>query len=53
MTTVLRCSSTLFRFRQEAQTMGFFKTAAFTAMLGMTATAGIAQEVTLRFQHFV
>ncbi|WP_299787352.1 TRAP transporter substrate-binding protein [uncultured Marivita sp.] len=33
--------------------MSFFKTAALTAMLGLTATTGIAQEVTLRFQHFV
>jgi TRAP-type C4-dicarboxylate transport system substrate-binding protein len=33
--------------------MTFLKTAALTAMLGITATTGIAQEVTLRFQHFV
>ncbi|MCK0151442.1 TRAP transporter substrate-binding protein [Marivita sp. S6314] len=33
--------------------MTFLKTAAVTAMLGLTATTGIAQDVTLRFQHFV
>ena len=33
--------------------MRFFKTAALTAMLGLAATTGVAQEVTLRFQHFV
>lgn len=33
--------------------MTFLKTAALTAILGITATTGIAQEVTLRFQHFV
>ena len=33
--------------------MTFLKTAALTAMLGITATTGMAQEVTLRFQHFV
>ena len=33
--------------------MTFLKTAALAAMLGITATTGIAQEVTLRFQHFV
>ncbi|MBR9842672.1 MAG: TRAP transporter substrate-binding protein [Rhodobacteraceae bacterium] len=30
-----------------------FKSAALAALLGLTATQGIAQEVTLRFQHFV
>lgn len=30
-----------------------FKSAALAALLGLTATAGLAQEVTLRFQHFV
>jgi TRAP-type C4-dicarboxylate transport system substrate-binding protein len=30
-----------------------FKSAALAALLGLTATTGIAQEVTLRFQHFV
>ncbi len=29
------------------------KSAALAALLGLTATTGIAQEVTLRFQHFV
>lgn len=33
--------------------MTFFKTAALTAILGMTATTGFAAEHTLRFQHFV
>lgn len=33
--------------------MTFLKTAALAAILGITATTGIAQEVTLRFQHFV
>ena len=33
--------------------MTFLKTAALTAMLGITATTGFAQDVTLRFQHFV
>jgi len=33
--------------------MTFLKTAALAAALGLTATSGIAQEVTLRFQHFV
>ncbi|SHH52730.1 TRAP transporter substrate-binding protein [Marivita hallyeonensis] len=33
--------------------MTFLKTAALAAILGMTATTGIAQDVTLRFQHFV
>lgn len=30
-----------------------FKSAALAALLGLSATAGLAQEVTLRFQHFV
>ena len=33
--------------------MTFLKTAALSTLLGLTATAGLAQEVTLRFQHFV
>ena len=33
--------------------MSAIRTAALAAILGFTATAGIAQEVTLRFQHFV
>ena len=33
--------------------MTLFKSAALAALLGMTATAALAQEVTLRFQHFV
>ncbi|SPF77525.1 TRAP transporter substrate-binding protein [Pseudoprimorskyibacter insulae] len=33
--------------------MTFLKSAALAAVLGMTATAGFAQDVTLRFQHFV
>ncbi|MDP4990382.1 MAG: C4-dicarboxylate ABC transporter, partial [Marivita lacus] len=33
--------------------MTLLKTAALAALLGLTATTGIAQEVTLRFQHFV
>ena len=33
--------------------MTFLKTAALAAALGLTATSGIAQEFTLRFQHFV
>lgn len=33
--------------------MNLFKSAAIAAALGLTATAGLAQEVTLRFQHFV
>lgn len=33
--------------------MKLLKTAALTAILGLTATTGVAQDVTLRFQHFV
>ncbi|OUS19875.1 C4-dicarboxylate ABC transporter [Litorivita pollutaquae] len=33
--------------------MSFMKSAALAAVLGLTATASVAQEVTLRFQHFV
>jgi predicted MFS family arabinose efflux permease len=33
--------------------MTFLKTAALAVTLGLTATTSIAQEVTLRFQHFV
>ena len=33
--------------------MHMIKSAALAALLGLTATASIAQEVTLRFQHFV
>ena len=33
--------------------LNILKTTALAAVLGMTATSGLAQEVTLRFQHFV
>ncbi|MDA7428286.1 TRAP transporter substrate-binding protein [Primorskyibacter aestuariivivens] len=33
--------------------MNMMKSAALAALLGLTATASMAQEVTLRFQHFV
>lgn len=33
--------------------MSFLKSAALAALLGLGATASLAQEVTLRFQHFV
>ncbi|MFP7672187.1 TRAP transporter substrate-binding protein [Marivita sp. S0852] len=33
--------------------MTFLKIAALTALVGLTATASVAQDVTLRFQHFV
>lgn len=33
--------------------MTLMKSAALAALLGLSATAGMAQEVTLRFQHFV
>jgi TRAP-type C4-dicarboxylate transport system substrate-binding protein len=38
---------------KEADWMTLLKSAALAAVLGITATAGLAQEVTLRFQHFV